>query len=115
MDLELTEEQTMLGEALTTLLEREWLPAGEAHTATPEQRAHLWDALREFFGDADLGAVELCVAARLFGAHLASTPFLGSAALRYAGFAHDERIAIAVPVEHPAEVDRIAIIGEESV
>ena len=74
MDLELTDEQTMLGEALTTLLEREWLPAETAHTATPEQRSHLWDALHEFFGDAELGAVELCVAARLFGAHLASTP-----------------------------------------
>src|SRR3954451_15819610 len=114
MDLELTDEQTMLSEALTTLLEREWLPAEAAHTATPEQRARLWAALQEFF-DADLGAVELCVAARLFGAHLASTPFLGSAALRYAGFAHDERIAIALPVEPPAEVDRIAIIGEDTV
>src|SRR3954468_23308174 len=100
MDLELTDEQTMLSEALTTLLEREWLPADHAHTATPEQRAHLWAALREFFDDGDLGAVELCLVARLFGVHLASTPFLGSAALRYAGFAHDERIAITMPAEH---------------
>ena len=87
MDLELTDEQTMLSEALTTLLQREWLPAETAHTATPEQRARLWSALREFF-DEELGAVELCLAARLFGAHLASTPFLGSAALRYVGVPH---------------------------
>ena len=72
MDLELTEEQTWLSEALTTLLERTWLPAETAHTATPEQRARLWAALQEFFGDADLGAVELCLAAGLFGAHLAA-------------------------------------------
>src|SRR3954452_9376957 len=89
MDLELTDEQTMLGEALTTLLEREWLPAETAHTATPEQRARLWSAVQEFF-DAELGAVELCLAARLLGAHLASTPFVGSAALRYIGIAHAE-------------------------
>ena len=31
-----------------------------------------------------LGAIELCLAARAFGTHLASTPFLGSAALRFA-------------------------------
>jgi len=94
MDLELTDEQTMLGEALTTLLEREWLPAETAHTATPAQRARLWSALQEFF-DEDLGAVELCLAARLLGAHLASTPFVGSAALRYVGVPHTERVAIA--------------------
>src|SRR3954451_20400709 len=98
MDLELTEEQTMLDEALTTLLEREWLPAEEAHTATPEQRAHLDAALREFFDGEDLGAVDLCVAARRFGAHLAATPFLGSAALRYAGHADDGPTT-------PAEID----------
>src|SRR3954470_19882859 len=96
MDLELTDEQTMLSEALTTLLQREWLPAETAHTATPEQRARLWTALQEFFDD-ELGAVELWVAARLFGAHLASSPFLGGAALRYAGVPHHERIAIALP------------------
>src|SRR3954471_10156192 len=117
MDLELTDEQTMLSEALTTLLEREWLPAETAHTATPEQRARLWSALQEFF-DAELGAVELCLAARLFGAHLASTPFVGSAALRYVGVPHEERVAIALPatpVEHAAEVDRFAVVGEGTI
>src|SRR3954471_22094941 len=112
MDLELTDEQAMLGEALTTLLEREWLPAEHAHTATREQRARFTTTLDEFFDDGDLGAVELCLAARLFGVHLASSPFLGSAALRYVGFAHDERIAITMPAEHAHEVDRFAVIAD---
>jgi hypothetical protein len=112
MDLELTDEQTMLSEALETLLEREWLPAEDAHTATPEQRVRLTTALDEFFDGEDLGAVELCLAARLFGLHLASTSFLGGAALRYAGFAHDERIAITMPAEHADEIDRFAVISD---
>ena len=49
----------MLSEALTTLLEREWLPAETAHTATPEQRARLWSALQEFF-DARSSAPSSC-------------------------------------------------------
>src|SRR4051794_11909953 len=117
MDLELTDEQTMLDEALTTLLEREWLPAETAHTATPEQRARLWAALGAFF-DEELGAVELCLAARLLGAHLAASPFLGSAALRYAGVSHAERVAIALPgatVEHADEVDRLVVVADGAV
>src|SRR4051794_41352813 len=101
MDLELTDEQTMLGEALTTLLERQWLPAEQAHTATPEQRAALWAALDDFGLSGDLGAVELCLAARLFGAHLAATPFVGSAAARYAGIEHEERLGVALPRAPP--------------
>src|SRR4051794_40207423 len=116
MDLELTDEQTWLSESLNTLLERTWPPAETAHTATREQRAELWAALQDFglLGD-ELGAVELCLAARAFGAHLASSPFVGSAALRYAGVPHDERVAIALPgtaVEHATEVDRFAVVGE---
>src|SRR3954471_14704325 len=117
MDLELTDEQTMLDEALTTLLEREWLPAETAHTATPEHRVRLWAALQEFF-DEELGAVELCLAARLLGAHLAASPFLGSAALRYAGVSHADRVAIALPgatVEHADEVDRLVVVADGAV
>jgi hypothetical protein len=120
MDLELTDEQTMLSESLTTLLQRAWLPPEAAHTATPEQRRRLWTALDEFgLFDDGLGAVELCLAARLFGAHLASSPFLGSAALRFAtGFTGEERVAIAhdpidgraTRVEHAREVDRFAVV-----
>jgi acyl-CoA dehydrogenase-like protein len=113
MDLELTDEQTMLSESLTTLLERAWLPPEAAHTATPDQRRRLWEALSDFglLGEG-LGAVELCLAARLFGAHLASSPFLGSAALRFAT-GIEERVAIAwygTSVEHADAVDRFAIV-----
>ena len=59
---------------------------GDAHTATPEQRARLWAALQEFPLDEDLGAVELCLAGPRCSARTwPPSPFLGSAALRYAG------------------------------
>ena len=125
MDLELTDEQAMLSESLTTLLQRAWLPPETAHTATPEQRRRLWAALQEFgLLDEGLGAVELCLAARLFGAHLASTPFLGTAALGFAtGFAGEERVAIALHpvdgratgVEHADTVDRLAAVDAAGV
>src|ERR1700759_5712027 len=125
MDLELTDEQRMLSESLTTLLQRTWLPAETAHTATRKQRRRLWDALTEFgLLDDGLGAIELCLAARLFGAHLASSPFQAGAALRYAtGFAGEERVAIApdpvdgraTGVEHADDVDLIAIVDSGGV
>src|SRR3954447_4267032 len=103
MDLALTDEQILLSESLTTLLQRAWLPPQDAHAATPEQRRRLWDALVDFgLLEDGLGAVELCLAARLFGAHLASSPFLGSASLRYAT-GLEARAAIAwhgTSVEH---------------
>jgi alkylation response protein AidB-like acyl-CoA dehydrogenase len=138
MDLELSDEQTWLDESLNTLLDREWMSAESAHTATPAQRHRLWRALVEMgvVGDGEIGAIELCLAARAFGAHLASAPFLGSAVLQYAtGHAGDERVAIAllepggewsiehartparpvdghkVAVEHAAEVDRFAVLA----
>jgi len=131
MDLELTDEQTWLAEALDTLLEREWT---SARGATPEQRAHLWQALEAFGLLDELGAVELCLAARAFGAHLASTPFVPTAALRYATGV-DARSAIALlepggtwatehahtsarpvdgvklAVEHATEVERFAVVA----
>ena len=45
MDLELTDEQTWLSESLTTLLEREWPRAEDAHTAGRAERERLWAAL----------------------------------------------------------------------
>jgi alkylation response protein AidB-like acyl-CoA dehydrogenase len=146
MDLELTDEQTWLSESLMTLLEREWTGAETAHRAGRPERDRLWAALVEFgvlsVGDEEgLGAVELCLAARALGTHLASVPFLGSAAVRYAagpwGDLGDDRVAIAllepgrgwsvdgaltvvgssgldgrkVAVEHAAEVDRLAVVA----
>src|SRR5688572_22980604 len=89
MDLELSDEQTWLSEAVETLLERE---ADE-----------LWASLVEFGalsvgGDEGLGAVELCLIARALGAHLAAVPYIGSAAVRFAADADlgDHAIALAV-------------------
>jgi alkylation response protein AidB-like acyl-CoA dehydrogenase len=89
MDLELSDEQIWLSEAVETLLERE---ADE-----------LWASLVEFGalsvgGDEGLGAVELCLIARALGAHLAAVPYLGSAAARFAAEADlgDDAVALAV-------------------
>src|SRR5215208_7986397 len=74
MDLELSDEQTWLSEAVETLLER--------------KADELWPSLVEFgalsVGDEGLGAVELCLIARALGAHLAPVPYVGSAAVRFA-------------------------------
>jgi alkylation response protein AidB-like acyl-CoA dehydrogenase len=89
VDLELSDEQTWLSEAVETLLVRE---ADE-----------LWPSLVEFGalsvgGDEGLGAVELCLIARALGAHLAAVPYLGSAAARFAAEADlgDDAVALAV-------------------
>jgi alkylation response protein AidB-like acyl-CoA dehydrogenase len=145
MDLELNDEQTWLSESLTTLLEREWPRAEAAHTAGRPERDRLWTALVDFGvlavdPEEGLGAIELCLAARAFGTHLASTPFLGSAALRFAAAdafddLGDARVSVAllepdngwslasvltsarpvdgrkVAVEHADEVDRFAVVA----
>jgi alkylation response protein AidB-like acyl-CoA dehydrogenase len=91
MDLELSDEQTWISEAVDTLIERE----------ADDDR--LWASLVEFGalsvgGDDGLGAVELCLIARALGAHLAPIPYLGSAAVRFAAEADlgDDAIALAV-------------------
>ena len=89
MDLELSDEQTWLGESVQTLLAREWSPAADAPYGDEAARDRLWRALVDFGaltvgGDDGLGAVELCLIARALGAHLAPVPYLGSAAVRFA-------------------------------
>ena len=89
MDLELSDEQTWLSEAVGTLLDREWRPAPEAPSGTADARDTLWRRLTDFGAlavgaDDGLGAVELCVIARALGEHLAPVPYLASAAVRYA-------------------------------
>ena len=42
MDLELTDEQNLLSEALTTLLEREWLPAEIAHFTSSSGKTEIF-------------------------------------------------------------------------
>src|SRR5215211_2014685 len=96
MDLELSDEQRWLSESVETLLTREWVGAEHAFTAGEEQRARLWTALTDFGALESLGAVELCLIAHALGAHLASVPFLGSAALGYAGPGVSEPVALAL-------------------
>jgi alkylation response protein AidB-like acyl-CoA dehydrogenase len=77
VDLELSDEQTWLSESVETLLARD-----------PEHR-RVWPSLVEFGAlsverDGGLGAVELCLISRALGQHLASVPYLGSAAVRLA-------------------------------
>jgi alkylation response protein AidB-like acyl-CoA dehydrogenase len=92
MDLELSDEQTWLSEAVETLLER--------------KADELWPSLVEFGalsvgGDEGLGAVELCLIARALGAHLAAVPYLGSAAARFAAEADLGADAVALAVLEP--------------
>jgi alkylation response protein AidB-like acyl-CoA dehydrogenase len=94
MDLELSDEQQWLSEAVETLLAREAEPS------------RLWDRLVEFGAlavgaDGGLGAVELCLIARALGAHLAPVPFIASAAVRFAAEPlaadlGDDAVALAV-------------------
>ena len=77
MDLELSDQQQWITEAVDTLLARD------------DGRGHLWAGLVEFGalsvgGEDGLGAVELCLISRALGAHLAPVPYLDSAALRFA-------------------------------
>src|SRR4051794_29705042 len=98
MDLELTDEQKLLSASVETLLERSGDDPGET-----------WEKLVEFgglmVGAEALGAVELCLIARNLGAHLASVPYLGSAATRYAiEGTRDLPEAFAALAEEPAAV-----------
>jgi alkylation response protein AidB-like acyl-CoA dehydrogenase len=85
MDLELSDEQTWLTDAIETLLSREWRPGADGAS----DRRALWRRLVDFGaltvgGEEGLGAVELCLVGRALGAHLAPVPYLASAAVRFA-------------------------------
>jgi alkylation response protein AidB-like acyl-CoA dehydrogenase len=85
MDLELSDEQGWLSDAIATLLAREW----SAGADTAADRRALWRSLADFGalavgGEEGLGAVEMCLIARALGEHLAPVPFLASAAVRFA-------------------------------
>jgi alkylation response protein AidB-like acyl-CoA dehydrogenase len=108
VDLELSDEQVWIEESLGTLLERQWPPAQDAWQAGEPERTRLWDSLVEFGllsgAGSELGAIELCLAARTIGAHLASVPLLGSLGVRYAlaPFAADLPTAIGTALEGDA-------------
>jgi alkylation response protein AidB-like acyl-CoA dehydrogenase len=89
VDLDLSDEQILLEESINTLLDRRWPPAESAWQSGEAERARLWESLVEFGlfsggAESQLGAIELCLAARALGGHLASAPVLGSVAVRYA-------------------------------
>ena len=91
MDLELTDEQQWLSEAVETLLGRVWpgLAGSDAAQEGARDPGALWEALVAFGAlsvdrDEGLGAVELCLVSRALGASLACAPYVGSAALRFA-------------------------------
>jgi hypothetical protein len=88
MDLELSDEQTWLAESVETLLTRHWVEPGQVWEADDAARARVWRELVEFgalsVGEDGLGAVELGLVARALGKHLASTPFIATAAVRWA-------------------------------
>src|SRR3954469_20407488 len=85
MDLELSDEQGWLSDAIATLLGREWCTGAD----TAADRRALWRSLAGFGaltvgGEEGLGAVEMCLIARALGEHLAPVPYLASAAVRFA-------------------------------
>jgi alkylation response protein AidB-like acyl-CoA dehydrogenase len=110
VDLELSDEQVWIEESLGTLLERQWPQAPDAWQAGDAERARLWESLVEFGllsgAGSDLGAIELCLAARAIGAHLASVPLLGTVGVRYAlaPFATDLPAGVAAVLEGDARV-----------
>jgi alkylation response protein AidB-like acyl-CoA dehydrogenase len=116
MDLELTDEQRWLSESVETLLSREWPAAESLAAATDEQRRRVWDELVAFGAlsitpDEGIGAVEACLIARSLGAHLASAPFIGSAALRLAlddPGRVPEGAAVALALLEPGSADSAA-------
>jgi alkylation response protein AidB-like acyl-CoA dehydrogenase len=110
VDLELSDEQVWIQESLGTLLERQWPPAQDAWQAVDAERTRLWESLVEFGllsgAGSDLGAIELCLAARAVGAHLGSVPLLGSVGVRYAlaPFAADLAPGFAAVLESDARI-----------
>ena len=111
MDLELTDEQTWLSESLTTLLEREWPRRGDgARRAAPERAraavgARSWSSARCVDGRGPRRRRAVPRGAAL-GAHLASTPFLGSAALRYARRRTSATTGVVVALWSPVAAGR---------
>jgi citrate lyase gamma subunit len=133
MDLELSDEQTWLAESLDTLLRRHWVEPGAVWEADDAARARLWTELVEFgalsVGEEGLGAVDLCVIGRALGQHLAATPFIASAGIRWAAqpllgelpaaaaqlLADAEHVALAWPehavLEHAESADLLVVVA----
>ena len=123
MNLELTEEQTWLREAVGEMLARS---AGDDGLVPASAGDALWRELAEFGaldvgGDEGLGAVELALIAWSLGGRLAAVPFVDSAALAYVAPGHG-RAALGLsepgrsftPAEPSTSLDGGCVTGEKS-
>ena len=121
MDLQLTEEQTLLREAVSELLER---LAGDDGLARADAGDALWRELVGFGAlevGQDLGAVELALIAWSLGARLAAVPYVDSAAFAYVAPGHG-RTALCLsepgrsfaPAEPSASFDGDSVTGEKN-
>ena len=123
MNLELTEEQTLLREAVGEMLARS---AGDDGLVPASAGDGLWRELAEFGaldvgGDEGLGAVELALIAWSLGGRLAAVPFVDSAALAYVAPGHG-RAALGLsepgrsfaPAEPSTSLDAGCVTGEKS-
>ena len=99
MDLQLTDEQTLLAETVAELVAS---ATGDDGSVPASSRDQLWSGLAEFgvVGAADddglLGAVELALVARALGERLAAVPFTGTAAFEYVVPARHGSVGLAV-------------------
>ncbi len=123
MNLELTEEQTWLREAVGEMLARS---AGDDGLVPAAAGDALWRELQEFGaldvgGDEGLGAVELALIAWSLGGRLAAVPFVDSAGLAYVAAGHG-RAALGLsepgrsfaPVEPSTSLEAGRVTGEKS-
>jgi alkylation response protein AidB-like acyl-CoA dehydrogenase len=124
VDLELTEEQTLLLESVGELLAR---AAANDGLVPADAGDGLWHELVEFGaldvadGDEGLGAVELALIARSLGARLAAVPYVDSAALAYVAPGNG-RVALClsepgksfVPAEPSTSLESACVTGEKS-
>jgi alkylation response protein AidB-like acyl-CoA dehydrogenase len=134
VDLEPTEEQTLLSDTVDELLAR---AVGDDGIVPDEAAERVWQGLVEFGAlelagdrepDARLGAVELALVARALGARLAAVPYVDSAAVRYAlaGAGHELEAGPAIafaasepgrtfaPADPAAILDAGRLTGEKS-
>lgn len=120
MDLQLTEEQTLLRGALGEMLAR---AAGDDGLVPAAGCDALWRDLVEFgaLDVTELGAVELALIAWSLGGRLAAVPYVDSAALAYVAPGHgrtalclSEPGASFAPAEPSASLDGARLTGEKT-
>jgi alkylation response protein AidB-like acyl-CoA dehydrogenase len=118
MDLELSDEQKWLAEAVETLLARHWPAPAAGWVTDPGARAKLWSELVDFgaltVADDGLGAIELCLIARALGTRLAVAPFIGSAAIRWAAAPFGDSLPPAFPALSETDASVALAAGSSS-